>query len=254
MCIGILNSVDGTNITTNAPAHTVDCLLLQYCIDSGFTVMEEVGGYYKAKYQLDPNGVTLAVAALQQLKTQGVVNNVQFTVTGVPGAAATYNNDIIYNGQPLGLVLAVSAVVAETPGPEITVAPTGVSAGADAGSSSSGGDVAEEIEVAGGIVIGIVIVASLLALAIFEKKGHQAEGTSSRIRLENGFYRDAMDANMSTMNPTVTQTVPDNNALNAPVQRAGTDWGAVDNAFSSPSIRLTKGSAHDHAPMSSAAI
>ena len=30
VCIGIINSVDGTNVTTDAPAHTVQCLLLQY--------------------------------------------------------------------------------------------------------------------------------------------------------------------------------------------------------------------------------
>ena len=138
VCIGIINSADSTNITTDAPAHTVECMLLQYCIDSGFTVMEKVGDNYIARYQLDANGVNLAVAALQGLRDQGVVNNVQFTVTGVDtGVAATYTDAVTYNGQPLGVVIATTAVVAETPGAEITAGNPGV---ADLNSRSSGDD------------------------------------------------------------------------------------------------------------------
>ena len=63
--------------------------------------MDEVGGYYKAKYQLDTVGVTLAVAELRRLQSEGVVNNVRFTVTGLPGAAAAYNGATDYNGYAL---------------------------------------------------------------------------------------------------------------------------------------------------------
>ena len=34
------------------------------------------------------------------------------TVTGTPGAAATYNDQTTYNGQPLGIVLATTSVEA----------------------------------------------------------------------------------------------------------------------------------------------
>jgi hypothetical protein len=167
VCLGIINSVDSTNVTTDAPAHTVECMLLQYCIDSGFTILEEVGGNYRAKYQLDANGVTLAVAALRELSTLGVVNNVNFTVTGIPGAAATFNDAATYNGQPLGVVLATSAVVAGTPGAEITNTSTDDSSASDT--------VVEEIEVVGGIVIGLVAVAAIVVLIVLEKKGQAAE-------------------------------------------------------------------------------
>ena len=55
VCIGIINGVDFTNITTNAPAHTIQCMLLQYCIDSGYTIMEEVhpaGGSWSTLYKV----------------------------------------------------------------------------------------------------------------------------------------------------------------------------------------------------------
>ena len=55
ICIGIINSVDNTNITTNARAHTIQCMLLQYCIDSGYTIMEEVnpaGGSWATIYKV----------------------------------------------------------------------------------------------------------------------------------------------------------------------------------------------------------
>ena len=182
ICIGIINSVDGTNVTTDAPAHTVDCMLLQYCIDSGFTIMEEVDGNYKAKYQLDAHGVTLAVAALQELGVQGVVNNVNFTVTGIPGAAATYSNAATYNGQPLGVVLATSAVVAGTPGVEIITE-------GDMGDRVAGDDAVKEFEVVGGIVIGLVAVAAIVVVFVFERKGQSADarGNSKGANDTGGF-------------------------------------------------------------------
>ena len=55
VCIGIINGNDYTNITTNAPAHTIQCMLLQYCIDSGYTIMEEFnssGGAWNSIYKV----------------------------------------------------------------------------------------------------------------------------------------------------------------------------------------------------------
>ena len=116
LCLNIVNANDGVNASRAAPNHTVSCMLKSYCIDSGFTMLEQVGDEYVARYQLDAGGVTRAVAALNTLDSAGVVNNVEFTVTGEVLGPARYQNELTYGPLRLGMVLRTTGLVAETPG------------------------------------------------------------------------------------------------------------------------------------------
>ena len=116
ICLNIVNGNDGVNASLWAPNHTVSCMLQSYCIDSGFTMLEQVGDEYVARYQLDAGGATRAVAALNTLDSAGVVNNVEFTVTGEVLGPARYQNELTYGPLRLGMVLRTTGLVAETPG------------------------------------------------------------------------------------------------------------------------------------------
>jgi len=121
LCLNIVNSNDGVNASRAAPNHTISCMLQSYCTDSGFTMVERVGDEYVARYQLDPRGVILAVAALTELNEQElpVVNNVEFTVTGEALGPARYQDELTYGPVRLGVVLRTASLEAETPGPTL---------------------------------------------------------------------------------------------------------------------------------------
>ena len=109
-------------------------MLQSYCIESGFTMVERVGDEYVARYQLDPGGVDLAVAAMTELNGQEVpvVNNVKFTVTGEALGPARYRGELTYGPVRLGVVLRTTNLVAGTPGPTLPFP-------GPAGESASGG-------------------------------------------------------------------------------------------------------------------
>ena len=116
-CLGVVNGIDGVNASAEAPKHTVDCMLAAPCVASGFNLLEQVGDEYVVRYQLDDAGNALAEAKLRELQTSGVVNNVQFTVTGTPGTAAQLNGESTKDGMELGVVIGgVTAFTAGTPG------------------------------------------------------------------------------------------------------------------------------------------
>ena len=90
------------------------------------------------RYQLDDTANGLAVAKLRDLLAAGVVNNVQFTVTGMIGSANTGT----HNGMALGrMMTGVTAFTAGTPGPTLPY-PADGSGGTEggAGGGEEGGE------------------------------------------------------------------------------------------------------------------
>ena len=171
LCLGIVNSNDGVNASRAAPNHTVSCMLKSYCIDSGFTMLAQVGDEYVARYQLDAGGVTRAVAALNELDSEGVVNNVAFTVTGEVLGPARYRNELTYGPVGLGMVLRTTGLVAETPGPLLAFPGPPSEGDGGTGDAASSNDSTAAFE---GGTIAIVIIFALLAVAtmvVAETKG-----------------------------------------------------------------------------------
>ena len=51
-----VNTIDGVNSSLSAPNHTVACMLNDYCVQFGYTMLEQVGREYVARWQLDDAG------------------------------------------------------------------------------------------------------------------------------------------------------------------------------------------------------
>ena len=66
-------------------------MLTRGCRESGFTMVQHVGGEYHAMYQLDAAGVAMAIAKLQELHEHGIVNNLMWTVTGYVSGPAMFD-------------------------------------------------------------------------------------------------------------------------------------------------------------------
>ena len=56
LCIQGMHSLDLVNVTTDAPNHTVPCLLDPICVTSGFALMTGTGSPFTAEYTLDEAG------------------------------------------------------------------------------------------------------------------------------------------------------------------------------------------------------
>lgn len=95
-------------------------MLAAPCVATGYNILEQVGGDFIVRYHLDAEANTRAEAVLRSLRADGVVNNVQFTVIGIPGAPARYLGAEQYNGMTLGRILtSVTSIEGET-GPTLS--------------------------------------------------------------------------------------------------------------------------------------
>jgi hypothetical protein len=179
---GFVNSVDGVDVLRWAPNHTVDCMLQQYCIDSGFTLLDEVRGEYVAKYKLDPGGVALAVTALNELKDLGVVNNVQFRITGtvVSGSQGNpvFQGSSTYMGRGLGRLIATTRVTALPAGPAL---PYPLASGNEGDANASAdGENSDAGAIAGGAIgciVAVILIATFVTI-ISEKKAATNQGVA----------------------------------------------------------------------------
>jgi hypothetical protein len=84
LCIDKVIALDGANMRTSPQDHTVHCLLIARCIDSGFAILVNKGTTespnYEVEYELTDDGNDVAVAYLQQLSESQ--NNIYVNVTG----------------------------------------------------------------------------------------------------------------------------------------------------------------------------
>jgi len=172
ICLTIINNVDFTNITLNAPNHSLACLNLQYCIDSGFTIMEykEAENIYAAKYQVAASDVPKVVAVLTAATCK---NNFTVSVTGTEGSAATFASANRYNGGALsfGTILNLETIEGICGGDieaETTPAFTAAT------------PLHESSVVAIAVVVSVVVI-SLAVIIAFELVGRKAETPSVHV-------------------------------------------------------------------------
>ena len=95
----------------------------------------------------------------------------RFTVTGTPGVPAVYPNGSatgvsIYNGQPLGVVLATTSVTAGIPGQPVTNPASTTTATAESSPLAAAAEAEPEELGAGGIAC-VVIIAVIAVVIIF---------------------------------------------------------------------------------------
>ena len=75
-------AVDGTNVSYGVPQHTVDCLLIDACVNSGFVLRnKDPDGSYSTSYQISNSSIPQVVSYLKQLLTVRP-DNVYTTISG----------------------------------------------------------------------------------------------------------------------------------------------------------------------------
>jgi len=88
LCLGMPGgiAIDGAHLITSPQDHTVSCMLLPNCLQSGFALLGDTSlsassPTYQVVYKLDSKGNDLAATALQGTSS---TNNFMVTATGVP--------------------------------------------------------------------------------------------------------------------------------------------------------------------------
>ena len=80
-------AIDGTNVKTGVPQHTVGCLLLDACIKSNYVLQQQLSnGSYAPAYNLSSSSTPIIVAFLKTLKR---TTNVYAKVTGLLDAGGS---------------------------------------------------------------------------------------------------------------------------------------------------------------------
>eukprot|EP00040_Diaphanoeca_grandis_P034682 m.216198 g.216198 ORF g.216198 m.216198 type:complete len:529 (-) comp33204_c2_seq2:217-1803(-) len=180
ICLVKVNVVDFQNITTDAPKHTRACLLLDYCIESGYTLLDydDTTKAYSAKYQVASGDVSKVVAVFNSLTCS---NNISVVATGtVKGAASFAHSD--YAGDPdfwftqgrnetFGDVFEISTITG-TCGGDISLATT-TTIDPDV-SSSTGSDT--ELDTGAITTVAIAAAAAGVIIVVFEVLGQQISG------------------------------------------------------------------------------
>lgn len=80
-------AIDGTNVKTGVPQHTVGCLLLEACVNSNYVLQQQLSdGSYAPAYNLSNSSTPVIVAFLKTLKRTA---NVYAKVTGLLDAGGS---------------------------------------------------------------------------------------------------------------------------------------------------------------------
>eukprot|EP00040_Diaphanoeca_grandis_P008621 m.45903 g.45903 ORF g.45903 m.45903 type:complete len:219 (+) comp20081_c0_seq1:1727-2383(+) len=185
LCLIVLTPITGINITLQAPNHTKQCLLLEECVTSGYSVMEEDTNMYKVKYQFDAEGARLAEAAVRAANCE---TGFLVTVSGTEQGAASYQGTTTYNGgaTSFGTILATTSLTVECAFGE-TPSTTSIP------SSSSGLDELDDSSIQ---ILAALIALAAVIIAVFEILG-------SRFKVPKG--AKTTDSVEETKAPKVTR-------------------------------------------------
>eukprot|EP00040_Diaphanoeca_grandis_P002295 m.21150 g.21150 ORF g.21150 m.21150 type:complete len:272 (+) comp13276_c0_seq1:240-1055(+) len=170
LCLTIINVNDFTNTTLNPDNHTLYCLQLPWCRDSGYSVLEHKGEYYESKYQITTADTPLVTAVLEAATC---TSNFSVTVVGTVSGSigdATYEGASTYNNGSLsfGTVLDISSITGHCGG-NVVLPP------ATSGSSGGGGGDSTSWTVGATIAVVVCVVIALVIIVGLEMKGRKAE-------------------------------------------------------------------------------